>query len=204
VPVFATGEGKADFGAAGAGRHRVLDDLQLRCHGADDLGGAAGVERDKHVFLCREHGDGDRSGGGVEEAGPTKHPMLRREFPASVRDSAGVLVVPSVMPRKKALAAEELLEMRRRRPTGWRGSHRARSRRVDKLGERAVEPARQRGLQRTARARPIDYTGLRKRMGREAEGKREAWARACVELLAPVAASGSACVIELEAAGGRP
>jgi len=67
------------------------------------------------------------------------------------------------MPRSKTPIPEELLTVRTRL-TEWRKSHPHRSRLPEELWTAAVELARRHGLYRTARALPIDYAGLRKRL----------------------------------------
>ena len=56
-----------------------------------------------------------------------------------------------------------MLELRARLAE-WRRSHPQRSRLPEEIWTAAVQLARRHGLYRTARALPIDYSGLRKRL----------------------------------------
>ena len=67
------------------------------------------------------------------------------------------------MPRSKTPIPEEMLNVRTRLAE-WRKSHPHRSRLPEELWTAAVELARRHGLYRTARALPIDYAGLRRRL----------------------------------------
>src|SRR5215831_10081773 len=67
------------------------------------------------------------------------------------------------MPEKKAPIGEELLDLRARLAE-WRKSHPRRSPLPEEMWTVAVELARRHGLYRTARALPIDYVNLRKRL----------------------------------------
>ena len=67
------------------------------------------------------------------------------------------------MPRKKSPIGEEFLELRARLAE-WRESHPRRFPLPEPIWAEAVELARQHGLYRTARALPIDYANLRKRL----------------------------------------
>ena len=67
------------------------------------------------------------------------------------------------MRRKKAPISEEFLQLRARLAE-WRKSHPRRSPLPEEIWEAAVELARRHGLYRTARALPMDYGKLRKRV----------------------------------------
>jgi hypothetical protein len=67
------------------------------------------------------------------------------------------------MPRKKSPIGEEFLELRARLAE-WRKSHPRRSPLPEQIWAVAVELARRHGLYRTARALPVDYANLRKRL----------------------------------------
>src|SRR5215469_5998418 len=64
---------------------------------------------------------------------------------------------------KKAPIGEELLDLRARLEE-WRKSHPRRSPLPEEMWVAAVELARRHGVYRTARALPIDYVNLRKRV----------------------------------------
>jgi hypothetical protein len=82
------------------------------------------------------------------------------------------------MPRKKSPIGEEFLELRARLAE-WRKSHPRRSPLPEEMWTAAVELARRHGLYRAARALPIDYASLRKRLNLAAP----AGAVACPEFL---------------------
>ena len=67
------------------------------------------------------------------------------------------------MPENKAPIGEELLDLRARLAE-WRKSHPRRSPLPEEMWVVAVELARRHGVYRTARALPIDYVNLRKRV----------------------------------------
>jgi hypothetical protein len=67
------------------------------------------------------------------------------------------------MPRKKAPIGEEFLDLQARLAE-WRKNHPRRSPLPEEMWGAAVELARRHGLYRTARALPIDYAHLRKRL----------------------------------------
>ena len=67
------------------------------------------------------------------------------------------------MPQKRAPIGEEFLELRARLEE-WRTSHPRRTPLPEEMWAAAVELARRHGLYRTARALPIDYANLRKRL----------------------------------------
>ena len=103
--------------------------------------------------------------------------------------------VRSEMPRKKTPIDEDFLELRGRLAE-WRSSHPRRSPLPEECWTAAVELARKHGLYRTARALPIDYANLRKRLngaGRSETIRRPpqflellptpAHTRGCVEIL---------------------
>jgi len=98
------------------------------------------------------------------------------------------------MPRKKTPIDDNFLELRGRLAE-WRSSHPRRSPLPEDLWSAAVELARKQGLYRTARALPIDYANLRRRLNgaaRSETGTRPeflelfptpAHTRGCVEIL---------------------
>ena len=94
------------------------------------------------------------------------------------------------MPEKKAPIGEELLDLRARLAE-WRKSHPRRSPLPEEMWTVAVELARRHGLYRTARALPIDYVNLRKRLNTPVAARPEfvevlvapAQSSACVEVL---------------------
>ena len=67
------------------------------------------------------------------------------------------------MPRQKAPIAEEFLQLRTRLAE-WRKIHPRRTPLPEEIWAAAVELARRHGLYRTARALPIDYANLRRRL----------------------------------------
>jgi hypothetical protein len=71
------------------------------------------------------------------------------------------------MSRKRSAIGEEFLELRARLAE-WRKSHPRRCPLPEEIWMAAVELARRHGLYRTARALPIDYASLRKRLNRAA------------------------------------
>jgi hypothetical protein len=95
------------------------------------------------------------------------------------------------MPRKLAPIGEELRDLQARLAE-WRKSHPRRSPLPEEMWAVAVELARRHGLYRTARALPIDYANLRKRLNRAAPSSVAARPE-FVELLVAPAQSG-ACV----------
>ena len=106
------------------------------------------------------------------------------------------------MPHTKKPLSDDLQSLRRRLE-GWRSSQSRRSRLPDWVGPAAVELARRRGVFRTAQTLRLDYASLKRRLGSD-------WSRpassppAFVELIAPLAAGGQECVVELAPAqGGR-
>ena len=94
------------------------------------------------------------------------------------------------MPEKKAPIGEELLDLRARLAE-WRKSHPRRSPLPEEMWTVAVELARRHGLYRTARALPIDYVNLRKRLNTTVAARPEfvevlvapPQSGACVEIL---------------------
>ena len=91
------------------------------------------------------------------------------------------------MPRKNAPIGEEFLELRHQLAE-WRKEHPRRTPLPDEIWKVAVELARRHGLYRTARALPIDYVNLRKRLNTTVAARPE-----FVEVLVAPAQSG-ACV----------
>ena len=67
------------------------------------------------------------------------------------------------MPRKKSPIGEEFLQLRARLAE-WRKSHPRRTPLPEQVWAAALDLARRHGLYRTARALPIDYASLRKRL----------------------------------------
>lgn len=67
------------------------------------------------------------------------------------------------MPQAKTPITNEFRELRGRL-ADWRRSHPLRARLPEEIWTAAVELARRHGVYRTARALPIDYGGLRKRL----------------------------------------
>lgn len=67
------------------------------------------------------------------------------------------------MPREKTPIPDDFLELRQRLAQ-WRSSHPRRSPLPEEFWTAAVELAQKHGLYRTARALPIDYANLRKRL----------------------------------------
>jgi hypothetical protein len=98
------------------------------------------------------------------------------------------------MPRKKTPIDDDFLELRGKLAE-WRSSHPRRSRLPEEFWTTAVELARKHGLYRTARALPIDYANLRKRLNPGARSETvsrpqflellptPAHTRGCVEIL---------------------
>ena len=98
------------------------------------------------------------------------------------------------MPRKKIPIDDDFLKLRGRL-ADWRSSHPRRSPLPEEFWTAAVELARKHGLYRTARALPIDYANLRKRLSGAARPESVArpqflelfptpsHARGCVEIL---------------------
>jgi hypothetical protein len=95
------------------------------------------------------------------------------------------------MPRKKTPIGEEFLQLRARLAE-WRKSHPRRSPLPEEMWAAAAELARRHGLYRTARALPIDYAGLRKRLGLRAPSAAVARPQFLEVLMAP--AQAGACV----------
>ena len=95
------------------------------------------------------------------------------------------------MPEKKAPIGEELLDLRARLAE-WRKSHPRRSPLPEEMWTVAVELARRHGLYRTARALPIDYVNLRKRLNGAAPSTVAARPEFVEVLVAP--AQSGACV----------
>jgi len=79
------------------------------------------------------------------------------------------------MPRSKPPIPEAIMSVRARLAE-WRKNHPRRSRLPEELWMAAVELARRYGLYRTARALPIDYAGLRRRLQAKAGESRFATA----------------------------
>ena len=98
------------------------------------------------------------------------------------------------MPRKKTPINDDFLELKGRLAE-WRSSHPRRSPLPEEFWTAAVELARKHGLYRTARALPIDYANLRRRLNRAAPSETvtrpqflelfhtPAQSRGCVEIL---------------------
>jgi len=107
------------------------------------------------------------------------------------------------MPHTETLVPEDLKELRRRLED-LRKSQRRRARLPDWLWAAAVELARHHGVFATARSLRLDYASLKRRLEGNASMSAAATPPAFVELIAPLAASGHECVVELAPAhGGR-
>jgi len=72
------------------------------------------------------------------------------------------------MPRKNAPTTEDFQDLQGKL-AGWRSSHPPRSPLPEEFWTEAVALARKHGSHRTARTLPIDYVGLRKRLGPAAQ-----------------------------------
>jgi len=97
------------------------------------------------------------------------------------------------------------LEGVRRRFAQWRKTHKARARIPNRLWIAAVKMADTYGLHRTARALPIEYYSLKKRVGQSAsaQGSHEASpGTAFLELPPPVPIAACDCTPELEDTAG--
>jgi hypothetical protein len=97
------------------------------------------------------------------------------------------------------------LEQLRRRFEEFRNTQPVRSRLPESLWAAAAELAKRHGVNPTARALHLDYTGLRKRMSDQgrAKGKRTAAAPATfLEFVAPGAKAVTNCSVEVESAQG--
>jgi hypothetical protein len=101
------------------------------------------------------------------------------------------------MHRKKAPISEEFPDLRARLAE-WRKNHPRRSPLPEEMWMAAVELARRHGLYRTARALPIDYANLRKRLKRAAPSSVAARPEFVEVLVAP--AQSGACVEVLRVA----
>ena len=95
------------------------------------------------------------------------------------------------MPQKRAPIGEEFLDLRARLEE-WRTSHPRRTPLPEEMWAAAVELARRHGLYRTARALPIDYVNLRKRLNMTAPSATLARPEFLEMLVAP--AQAGACV----------
>ena len=95
------------------------------------------------------------------------------------------------MPRKKSPIGEEFLQLRARLAE-WRKSHPRRTPLPEQMWAAALALARRHGLYRTARALPIDYVNLRKRLSIAAPSAPVARPEFLEVLVAP--AQAGACV----------
>ena len=106
------------------------------------------------------------------------------------------------MPQTKKPVPEDLQALRRRLEI-WRSNHRRRSRLPDWVWPAAVEMAQRHGVFRTAQTLRLDYATLKRRLGGNSSRPSKT-PPAFVELIAPLAASGHECVVELAPVqGGR-
>jgi len=103
---------------------------------------------------------------------------------------------------RKALPVPYSLDRVRRRFEGWRGSREPRARIPETLWAAAVELARERGVNRTARTLHLDYYSLKKRLKRAGriDGTPAEVAPKFLELVASPAGSGdfSECMVEFD------
>lgn len=88
------------------------------------------------------------------------------------------------------------MEALRARLAEWRGRHRRGLPLPEEFWSAAVELARKHGLHRVARALPIDYARLKRRLGGAAKSAAAARPASFVELLLPRPA-GAGSVVEL-------
>lgn len=95
------------------------------------------------------------------------------------------------MPGKQISIPDDFLELKQRL-AAWRSSHPRRSPLPEEFWTAAVELARKHGLYRTARALPIDYANLRKRLSGAARPEASKPAQ-FLELFSPQAPS-SGCI----------
>jgi len=84
----------------------------------------------------------------------------------------------------------------------WRSTEPLRSRLPESLWQSAVELAREHGVNATARALGLDYSGLRKRLMGSSGERRKSVPAEFVELVTPPSAKWEECVIEFESAQG--
>jgi hypothetical protein len=97
------------------------------------------------------------------------------------------------------------LEQLRRRFEEFRNTQSARSRLPESLWAAAAELARRHGVNPTARALRLDYTGLRKRVEKQGRHKRKREVAApptFMEFIAPGAKAVTNCTVEVESAQG--
>lgn len=98
------------------------------------------------------------------------------------------------------------LEQLRRRFEEFRNTQTVRSRLPESLWAAAAELAKRHGVNPTARALRLDYTGLRKRVEKQNQPKRKPTARdtppSFIEFVAPGAKAVRNCTVEVESAQG--
>ena len=104
------------------------------------------------------------------------------------------------MPRKKLPIGDDLLDLRARL-TEWRKRHPPRSRLPEEVWTAAVVLARKHGLHRTARALPIDYAGLRKRLKGVVQPTAVAHPRFLEVLMAPAGTDSCVEVLRVQVSG---
>jgi hypothetical protein len=109
------------------------------------------------------------------------------------------------MPRKKSPIPADLLIVSKELKE-YRSGHRPRSPLPDELWKQAVILAAKHGLHRTARALPIDYAGLKKRVSGRSKPRNSPLAMpAFVELMAapPSTPNGGVCIelLRIESSG---
>ncbi len=106
---------------------------------------------------------------------------------------------------QEAANTQNELEQLRRRFEEFRSAQTSRGRLPEPLWREATELARRYGLNPTAQALRLDYTGLRKRMEAHDPAKpkgKAAPVSAFVELVGPVAVVMTSCNVEVESAQG--
>jgi hypothetical protein len=106
---------------------------------------------------------------------------------------------------QEAINGQDDLEQLRRRFEEFRSAQTARGRLPEPLWNEAAELARRYGLNVTARALRLDYTGLKKRMevhDRPKRKERETPVPAFVELVGPAPGAVTNCSVEVESAQG--
>jgi hypothetical protein len=105
----------------------------------------------------------------------------------------------------EAAGAQDELEQLRRRFEDFRNTQPGHSRLPEALWAAAAELAKRYGVNPTARALRLDYTGLRKRVQNEKGPKRKraaATAPTFMEFVAPGAKAVTNCTVEVESAHG--
>ncbi len=105
------------------------------------------------------------------------------------------------MTRRRGGSAEVYAELQGRFEQ-WRSTQPLRSRLPESLWQSAVELAREHGLNPTAQALGLDYSGLRKRLTGSPGARNKTVPAEFVELVAPRSVKLEECVIEFESARG--